>query len=239
MGVGNSYFDFKQFRISQEGCAMKVTTDACIQGAWTPVTNNVKRVLDIGTGTGLLSLMIAQKSNEVIIDAAEIDIDAARQAQVNIAASPWADRINVLTCDISEFNSGYKYDMIICNPPFFNNSLLSDKEAKNKARHTVTLTYENLFDAIKNNLSDNGTASILLPVPESNMWEELVTGSGWHVINTLSVKHRDNATVKRKVIIISNTPPETTRSQTLVIQENNGSYTEVFTKLLAPYYLNL
>ncbi|PQJ10039.1 methyltransferase [Flavipsychrobacter stenotrophus] len=239
MGVGNSYFDFKQFRISQEGCAMKVTTDACMQGAWTPVTNNVKRVLDIGTGTGLLSLMIAQKSKDVIIDAAEIDIDAARQAQVNIAASPWADRINVLTCDINKFQTDNKYDLIICNPPFFNNSLLSGKEAKNKARHTVTLSYENLFDAIKALLADNGTASILLPVPEASIWEELVIGSGWHVVNTLSVKHRDNATVKRKVIIISNTPPETLRSQTLVIQENNSSYTEIFTTLLAPYYLNL
>ena len=239
MGISNSYFDFKQFRISQADCAMKVTTDACILGAWTPLSPEIKRVLDIGSGTGLLALMIAQKNKDVIIDAIEIDKDAAQQARANVAASPWADRINVLECDINEYHTGHKYDLIICNPPFFNNSLLSHKQAKNMARHTISLSYENLFDAIKNNLAENGTASILLPLPESTIWEDLVAKKGWHVINTLSVKHRDNAAIKRKVTMINNNNTEIRHSQTLVIQKSDGSYTDVFAKLLAPYYLNL
>src|SRR5205085_2984467 len=122
----NSYFQFKQFRVQQEATAMKVSTDACIQGAWTPIEPFVKNVLDIGTGTGLLSLMVAQRNNHILIDAIELDENAAQQATENIHASPWGDRINIVNGDIRNYTFNRQYDLIICNPPFFQNSLLGD-----------------------------------------------------------------------------------------------------------------
>lgn len=239
MGVGNTWFDFKQFRISQENCAMKVTTDACIQGAWTPTAPNTKRVLDIGTGTGLLALMLAQKNAEISVDAIEIDEDAAAQARRNVAESKWADRINIMQGDVKTFSALQQYDLIITNPPFFNNSLLSGTESKNKARHTLSLSYEELFAAIDRNLTSDGTASILLPYPESDIWEGIIQQKGWKIIYLLSVKHRDNAPVKRKVIVMSRNNSHIRHNEVLVIQEHDGSYTEGFSKLMAPYYLNL
>eukprot|EP01136_Pigoraptor_vietnamica_P012822 Opistho-1_new@53158 len=119
MVMSNHYFQFKQFTIHQDKCAMKVSTDACIQGAWTPIANDVVHVLDIGTGTGLLSLMLAQRNSNIHIDAIELDADAARQAQENISASPWADRVDVMQGDVTAYQFAKQYDMVICNPPFF------------------------------------------------------------------------------------------------------------------------
>lgn len=218
---------------------MKVTTDACIQGAWTPVSGQVKNILDIGTGTGLLALMLAQKNPDIIIDAIELDTDAAAQARENAAGSPWANRINIIEGDIKAYRPEHKYDLVISNPPFFNNSLLSPKDAKNAARHTTSLSYEDLFGAIEENLAADGVASILLPCPEAELWEKLVASKGWHIASSLSVKHRDNALVKRMIYIISRNAPKAGASQILVIQNHDGTYTEMFAKLLAPYYLHL
>lgn len=133
--MSNSYFQFKQFRVEQDRCAMKVTTDACIQGAWTPVLPSVKNVLDVGTGTGILALMLAQKNSEITVDAIEVDKDAAGQARANVAGSPWRERINILEGDVRNYPFDKRYDLIITNPPFFSNSLLGDDVNKNLARH--------------------------------------------------------------------------------------------------------
>lgn len=223
----------------QEHCAMKVTTDACIQGAWTPTAADTKRILDIGTGTGLLALMLAQKQPGAIIDAVELDKDAALQATENAAASLWAGRINIIEGDITTYTPKHKYSLIISNPPFFINSLLGVNANKNAARHTLSLGYQDLFAAIDRNLAENGIASILLPEPESQIWEALIERNGWHIASVLSVKHRENAVVKRKVMCISRNATGTTDHETLIIQNEDGSYTKDFTKLLAPYYLQL
>src|SRR4051812_8170670 len=117
--MSNSYFQFKRFRIDQGSCAMKVTTDACIQGAWCPISPDVKAVLDIGAGTGLLSLMLAQRNDDICIDAIEYDKDAAIQAAGNVLASGWRDRISILYADVRDHRFARRYDLIISNPPFF------------------------------------------------------------------------------------------------------------------------
>lgn len=216
---------------------MKVTTDACIQGAWTPILPSVKRVLDIGTGTGLLSLMLAQRSDDVIIDAIEFDKDAASQAADNVNTSPWKGRINIIEGDVRTHQFRDKYDLIISNPPFFNNSLLSDKEAKNNARHTLSLTYTDLLNAVTENLSEGGYISILLPAEEYMLWNELMAVHGWAEFGKLSVNHKPGALVKRIVGLFSKADRVVTE-QSLTIHNDNG-YTREFIDLMAPFYLNL
>src|SRR6185503_17847665 len=111
MAMSNSYFQFKQFRIEQDRCAMKVTTDACIQGAWTPLLPRIKRVLDIGAGTGLLSLMLTQRNPGITVDAIELDKEAAGQASANVNASAWKDSINIIEGDVCNYAFGQKYDL--------------------------------------------------------------------------------------------------------------------------------
>lgn len=236
--MSNSYFAFRQFRVEQDRCAMKVTTDACIQGAWTPLLSSVKSVLDIGAGSGLLALMLAQRGPGLVIDAVEYDNDAVAQAKENAVASPWSDRVNIIEADARQYRAGGKYDLIITNPPFFNNSLLGPKEQKNRARHTGSLSYEELLSVVSENLSDEGCLSILLPAPEYDVWTKLAVSKGWKECGKLMVRHRDNAQVKRIVGLLSRAElPLPT--DTLVIQEESGQYTQDFKALLSPFYLAL
>ena len=239
MGLSNSYFRFKQFTVNQGECAMKVTTDACIQGAWTTVATDTKRILDIGTGTGLLALMLAQKATNVLIDAAELDNEAAAQARQNFSDSPWNERLNVISCDIKEYHAPYKYELIISNPPFFNNSLQGPAANRNMARHTDTLSYNDLLDAIDRNLAPKGLTSILLPRPESLLFGKLIEEKGWHIHNCLQIKDNNNAAIKRVVLLTGRVTPNVRATETLVIKQHDGSYTDRFKQLLSPYYLQL
>ena len=237
--MSNPYFQFKQFRIEQERCAMKVTTDACIQGSWTPVLPGVKRVLDIGTGTGLLSLMLAQRDSGIIIDAIEFDSESAGQAADNIAASPWKDRINVIDGDVCDHIFTHKFDLIISNPPFFNNSLLGEDGERNKARHTLSLTYIDLLKVIEENLTESGYASVLLPYPEYMQWKILLADNRWFEFHKLSVCHTQQAPVKRVVCLFSKKAITIVKENMLIIHNNQHQYTPGFIELLAPFYLDL
>ena len=237
--MSNDYFQFKQFRVGQERCAMKVTTDACIQGAWTPVVQHVKNILDIGAGTGLLSLMLAQKCADVVIDAIEFDKDAAQQAAENITASPWKNRINVLEGDARNYPFSRKYDLIISNPPFFNDSLLSNDESNDMARHTLHLSYHDLLGVLSGNLADNGYISILLPYAEYRLWNTLAQEAGWFESGKLVIKHTSNAPVKRVVGLFRKNEPTYLLEETLVIKDEEQNYSQAFIGMLSPFYLNL
>ncbi|MES2880979.1 MAG: methyltransferase, partial [Bacteroidota bacterium] len=163
--MSNTYFQFKQFTVQQNRCAMKVTTDGCFFGAWCAVQiqkTNAQHVLDIGAGSGLLSLMIAQK-NLIEITPVEIDEDAAAQAGENISASPWAERISIVAKDILTTNFASSFDIIVSNPPFYENELPSEKETKNKAHHSYALTLKQLFSFAQKNLSPGGKFFVMLP----------------------------------------------------------------------------
>ena len=237
--MSNPWFQFKQFRIAQDKCAMKITTDACIQGAWTPIHKTVNRVLDIGAGTGLLSLMLAQRNVGIAIDAIEIDAEAATQSAENINASLWAGRIHMREGDILNFEPAHKYDLIITNPPFFNNSLLSDKSNINAARHTQALPYEELQHAIGKLLHEDGYYSVLLPYPEYQLWKDMQLAQGWHQCGSLAVSHRPGAEVKRVVGLFSKAPAIQATEEQLVIKDEEQKYTAEFIQLLAPFYLDL
>jgi tRNA1Val (adenine37-N6)-methyltransferase len=237
--MGNTYFQFKQFKIEQDKCAMKVTTDACIQGAWTPIRSHVKRVLDIGAGTGLLSLMFAQRNPHICIDAIEFDADAAQQAAENVAMSPWRDRIHIIETDARNFDTTHKYSLIITNPPFFHNSLLGDNEAKNKARHTLSLSFEELVQIITANLADDGYVSILLPYEQYLTWLPIAAAGALYEQEKLVVRHRADAALKRVVGIFSTRKAGDVKITELTIQSDSGTYSQAFIKLLSPFYLNL
>ena len=236
--MSNHYFQFKQFTVHQDKCAMKVSTDACIQGAWTVVADNVKHVLDIGAGTGLLSLMLAQKKSSINIDAIELDADAAQQAKENIDASQWSNRISVIQADVRSYPFSSTYDLIICNPPFFNNSLLGDNADRNNVRHTLSLSYTDLFNALQQLLSADGYASILLPAAEHEIWASIVKGNGWYFEKELHIVPRKGMSHNRVVSVC--TPGRVNLQQeTLYIYNGDNSYTQQFIDLMQPYYLKL
>jgi tRNA1Val (adenine37-N6)-methyltransferase len=237
--MANQYFQFKQFTIQQDHCAMKVSTDACIQGAWTPASDIVKDVLDIGTGTGLLSLMLAQRASGINIDAIELDANAAEQAEENIASSPWKNRVQVLQGDVTNYAFTKQYDMVICNPPFFNNSLLGDTDNRNIARHTLSLSYTDLLNVLDNVLKQDGYASILLPVAEHAEWEKLLAKNGWHIGHRLIIQPKESSAPNRVVSLCSRNKAEEIKEEKLVIYAGQNEYTPEATKLLKSFYLKL
>lgn len=237
MVMSNSFFRFKKFMVLQDKCAMKVTTDACIQGAWTPLMNGAGNVLDIGAGTGLLSLMLAQRNDSLEIDAVEIDAPAAAQAKANVAASPWETRITVVEGDVRDLQPDRQYDLIITNPPFFSNSLLGDKQDKNIARHTLSLSFDDLYSIVCRKLKSDGYVSVLLPMDEYKRWAVIMLSGGWKEIAQLQIKHSADAPVKRVVGLFSRAGDEA--AETTLIIKNGDNYTADFCKLLSPFYLNL
>jgi tRNA1Val (adenine37-N6)-methyltransferase len=161
--MSNSFFKFKQFTIHQDKCAMKVSTDACIFGAEILLNNNAQNILDIGAGTGLLSLMQAQKKEQLKITAIEINEDAYLQAKQNFEDSKFANQIQIVKADIIKYESAQKFDVIICNPPFFENDLKTVNKALNDAKHSDALSLSQLINCIKNLLNNDGEAFLILP----------------------------------------------------------------------------
>ena len=239
--MSNPFFRFKQFTIQQDRCAMKVSTDACLQGAWTPIKETVTSVLDIGAGTGLLSLMLAQRSDRILVDAIELDSATALQARENAASSPWNSRVRVINADATKYPYSKQYDLVVCNPPFFNNSLLGDDDSRNLARHTVSLSYSDLWNVLDQALTPDGYASIMLPVVEHAQWEDLLSKNDWHIHHRLCIHHRANSSCKRIVSVCSrNAAQKVTESVTekkLVIYSAPNQYSPETSELLKPFYL--
>lgn len=237
--MSQSFFQFKKFRIEQAGCAMKVSTDACIQGAWTPVASSVKNVLDIGTGTGLLSLMLAQRCESLSITAIEIDPFAARQAEENIGASPWKNSVHVVEGDVTHYSFFQKFDLIICNPPFFKDSLLSEKKERNLARHNVSLSLEELCATIESHVTPEGYVSVLLPVAEYKIWKNILSRKGWKIYHELQIIPREGKAANRIVSLCCRISTAPLQTEHLIIRNLDNEYTTEFSRLLKSFYLKL
>lgn len=239
--MANSYFSFKQFTVNQDKCAMKVCTDACLFGAWSArliskYRPETKNILDIGTGTGLLSLMLAQKI-DASIDAVEIDHAAAAQAVENILASPWKD-VKVLNIPIADFQSDTRYDLIISNPPFYKGSLLSPIEDRNAAMHDRYLTLDTLLNSIMEFISDQGYAAVLLPFSRETDFLQLLSKHNLKFIELTRVRQSVNHGFFRSMFFISLKDGEKFASE-LSIHDEERQYTNEFKRLLQDYYLNL
>lgn len=240
----NDYFQFKQFLVQQGGSAMKVSTDACIFGAlaarfWKG--KPIKNVLDIGTGSGLLSLMLAQEISDILIDGIEIDHSAYLQAKLNFEASPWGPRLSAVSTSFEEYvGSGRKYDAIICNPPFFHHHLNANNAQRNLARHDNSLGKFELAQGVAELLSENGVFCVLYPLSEWLAWVSVADQYGFLLTEQFFIKPRLDVEPNRVVGFYTKDPKFSGRADVLIIyEEDKKTYTSDFQKLLAPYYLNL
>lgn len=219
---------------------MKVCTDSCLFGAW--IAKKIerkeiepKRILDIGAGTGLLSLMIAQKTSAKT-DSIEIDENSFRQAKENFMESQWNKKLQVFHGDIKKWIFTEKYDLIISNPPFYENDLRSSDQNKNKAKHHDTLTLKELIQSIKTNLTNDGNFSVLLPFHRIQFFTNLAIENGFFLTDELLVKQTPNHLFFRGILFFGKQKKSFT-SQELIIKNNEGNYTEEFNYLLKEYYL--
>lgn len=244
--MANSFFQFKQFIIHQDRCAMKVTTDACLFGGWVAEKigsqeSGITSLLDIGTGTGLLSLMLAQKNERLLIDAIEIDEEAAMQAGKNINQSSWKNRIQVICGDVTIFRNNRYYDLVISNPPFYENELKSPNAQKNLAHHGEELKLTQLITIIKNKLAANGQFFLLLPMKRGTEIKELLLKNELMLTDITFVRQSADHDFFRIMIAGRLNGPEAapTMINEITIKDENQNYTADFTGLLKEYYLHL
>ncbi len=244
--MANAYFQFKQFRIEQDRCAMKVSTDACILGAYTAqnMPQSSRYVLDIGAGTGLLSLMLAQ-AMQAQITAIEIDENTYLQAKANFEASEWVGRLQIFHQAIQDFNPHTQnlrdtFDLLICNPPFFVNSLKSPQKEKSLARHTDSLPFADLLVCADRLASEKAKFVVLLPLAEAMLFEkELHRGNYKFVITEkLFVQDKPNKPPHRVILTLSR-EGNALVEKILIVKDIAGNYTTDFIRLLQEYYLYL
>lgn len=236
----NNYFRFKQFTVHQEHCAMKVCTDACLFGAYVADqvrTKAAANIIDIGTGTGLLSLMLAQKV-PAQIDALEIDEAAFKQAKENFEQSPWKERLSVFNTDALKFETEKKYDCIISNPPFFENDLKSSNNNKNKAKHGTSLTLEQLLAVAKKCMHEDAMLAALLPFHRVAYFIEAASKEGLFLSKKALVKQTEKHDCFRGILVF-NKQHSLLSEETIVIKNADGKYSLRVAGLLKDYYLYL
>lgn len=233
----NKYFQFKQFRIVQEQSAMKVGIDGVVLGAWTN-TSKVKTVLDVGTGTGLLALMLAQRS-KAFITALEIEENAANEAGKNVANSPWKNRINVQHTSFQNFviSNTQKFDLVVSNPPFFSGGLKANDEKRSLARQNDNLTYYELLVGTKKMLSDIGIISVILPYSMTENIRTLAQKNNLHIQKITIIKSKPSREPHRVLLQMGKIVSEVQKSD-LVIYDDKSSFTCVFQELTREFYLD-
>lgn len=232
----NQYFRFKQFAIRQENSAMKVGTDGVLLGAWANICE-AKRILDVGTGTGLIALMMAQRSN-AIVDAVEIDEPSANQAKENVKSSRWSDRVTVYQEAFQDFakKSTQKYDLIVSNPPYFMQSLKSPEVARTVARHTDQLPYSDLLDGISKLLVKGGRFAGIFPYVEGNVFVAEASVYGLYCNKRVSVLGKTQGAIKRIMLEFSQERLPLVQER-LAIRDIDSEYTTEYINLTKDFYL--
>ena len=236
----HSPFHFKQFTIHQDKCTMKVGTDAVLLGAWTKA-EDAKTILDIGTGTGIIAIMLAQKSNAQI-DALDIDKRSCEQAACNAQQSPWKDRIKVLHASLQGFVRGMqqapviRYDLIVSNPPYFDDKYRSSIDALNKTKHNDTLAFDDLINGAVALLEQEGRFCLILPLKEGVIFIKKALRKGLHCSKMLKVRTKIEKQEKRLLMEFRKAPVQYSETE-IVVQEENLAYTKEYIELTKDYYL--
>lgn len=235
-----SPFQFKQFTINQDRCAMKVGTDAVLLGAWTPLDHRPNSILDIGSGTGILSLMLAQRSHADTIDAIEIDADAYEQCVENFEQSQWSDRLFCYHASLLEFTEEIdeKYDLIVSNPPFYSTDYKSENIQRDLARFSDALPFDHLLHSVSILLSKDGIFSVIIPYKEEEIFCDLASKVNLFPLNILHVKGKPSSEIKRSLIefkFIKNSM----KIQELFIEHKRHNYSDAYINLTKDFYLKM
>ena len=235
--MGKNSFQFKQFTINQERCAMKVGTDGTLLGAWANAPERPCRILDIGTGTGLLALMMAQRYPEASVVGIDIDKDAAMQAQENVGASPFSDRITIIHGDATKIEDKEEFDAIVCNPPYFVDSLICPKDQRTLARHTVSLTYEQLMGTAYKLLKNDGVFSIVVPTENNDAIESAAAFAGFLISRICMIKTTPNKLPKRQLVELRKARTEDLDFKEVILEEVHNQRSEWYSELTKEFYL--
>ncbi len=233
-------FQFKQFSVAQDRCAMKVGTDAVLLGAWSALDHMPNTILDIGSGTGILALIMAQRSTAELIDALEIDADAYEQCVHNFETSDWGDRLFCYHASLDEFVGEIEdtYDLIISNPPFYTDHFKSRNEARNKARFEDALPFEELLTSVSKLLSVTGQLNVIIPFSEEINFISLAKNVDLYPIRILRVRGQEESPVKRSLISFTFQENKIEVSE-LTIEITRHHYTHDYINLTKDFYLKL
>ncbi len=213
---------------------MKVGTDAMLLGALVESSEKF-RALDVGSGTGVLSLMLAQKNPELIIDAVELDAESAEECALNFKNSPWNHRLNVVNSDFLEFDTSEKYDLIVSNPPYYQTTLVNQNQRKAAARHSESLPVPSFVLKASNYLSDSGNFWLIIPSENKKTWEDEARANGLFLNQSILIFGKRGGILKRCIIQFSLTPKEC-RTSTLFIRDASGDYTEDYRQLTKDFH---
>lgn len=235
----NVSFAFKKFNVKQDKCAMKVGTDAVLLGAWVnPV--GCKKILDIGTGTGVIALMLAQKS-KAVITAIDIDLDSTEQARDNVAESPFSAAIRVRHLSFQDLvqSSNERYDLIVTNPPYFIDSSKNQTGSKIAARHTDLLPFSDLISGVKKLLDEKGKFCLILPKNEAAIFRKMAEGKGLYLSKLLRVRTRpEKDSEKRHIMQFEFKESEFSESTLVIESDSHRNYSDDYKSLTKDYYLH-
>ncbi|MEM9001383.1 MAG: methyltransferase [Bacteroidota bacterium] len=233
-------FKFKQFTVYQDRCAMKVGTDGVLLGAWASIESNPNSILDIGAGTGVIALQLAQRSSAETIDAVELDNDAYEQCVTNLEASPWPDRLFCYHASFQEFvaEMDEPYDLVVSNPPFYGEGVSSGNSSRDKARQHQFLPFDKLLYGVSKLLSKQGVFSTIVPFTEETTFSAIAAQNGLFVNRMTRVKGSEHATIKRSLLEFSFLKTEV-QPTTLTIALERHVYTEDYIALTRPFYLKM
>lgn len=242
-----SHFQFRQFAVADDRCSMKVGTDAVLLAAWADL-GGARRVLDIGTGSGVIALIAAQRTDEsCAIDGVEIQEADYTQALANVAASPWADRVRITRSAIQDYDPPYRFDVILCNPPYFINSLRPPGDGRTTARHTVTLDHAALSATVDRLLARNGTANFVMPPEEGSRFKTLMEAEGMRATRITSFRTRRGKNIERVLMSFARvgedaakpSPDGATsiRETALLLYGDGNAWSKEYADLTAELYL--
>lgn len=232
--MSNNYFEFKHFKVFQDLCAMKVGTDGVLLGAW---ARGGRRILDVGTGSGLIALMMAQRYGEAIVTAIDIDDAACHQAEINVRTSSFSDRIEIENTAIQQF-SDECFDSIVCNPPFFKDSLTCPDARRTLARHSATLTAADLMNHAARLLQQNGELSVIIPATLRSEYEGEALFAGLHPSRVCMLRTVERKSASRCLLAWRKGVVKAVEEEQAWLNDNDGQRSEWYKRLTSEFYLN-
>lgn len=234
--MANDYFKFKRFTIFQSQCALKVGTDGVLLGLWAR-GNRANSILDIGCGSGIITLILAQRFENSKVTGVEISESCANQAKSNVEGSPFFQQITIVNKKIQDFNQG-TFDIIVSNPPYFENSLLSTKSEKDRARHTLTLTNTDLLRAVSRLLNPKGVFNVVLPTTSVDDFVNLAESDFSLFVNTQTTFQHSSLKPPKRALLQLERIKKPLKKEALILFDNSGNPTTSFLKMGSDFYLN-